>query len=179
MIKTQDTTNGSTTMTTERPKIEHCGNAVYAVRTEAGPAIYPTLDDALAAIRSGSVEVSEGDSEYYAARTWHEVSTLDDAVPVATISLLDYANDRDHVVLYWASVGVPRGSDTPLGYPEIDFADRNGLLELTGTVDEDGDWVWDCEGDPRDDQRNTITRLYAGPARGRWEAIVAQYETGE
>lgn len=60
------------------PKVEHCGNSVYAVHTDAGPAIYPTLDDAAKAIREGCVEVSEGDREYYDEREWLEVITLGD-----------------------------------------------------------------------------------------------------
>jgi hypothetical protein len=54
-------------------KIEHNGNSVYAVLTDDGPAIYPSLAAAAAAVRSGSVVVSEGDREYYEARTWHLV----------------------------------------------------------------------------------------------------------
>lgn len=50
--------------------IQHSGNSVYAVLTAAGPAIYPTLDDALAAIDADAVEVHPGDAEYYAGREW-------------------------------------------------------------------------------------------------------------
>lgn len=50
--------------------IEHSGNSVYAILTDDGPAIYPTLDDAKAAIESGTVEVHEGDREYYESRAW-------------------------------------------------------------------------------------------------------------
>lgn len=96
-----------------------------------------------------------------------------------TVTLNDYANDRDYVVLCWASVGTPMGSSTPLGHPDLDFADRNGLLELTGEVDEFGEWEWDGEGRPSDDNRNTITQLSAAPAEGRWKAIVAEYESGD
>lgn len=60
-------------------KIEHSGNCVYAIHTAAGPAIYPTLDDLLAAYRSGMVEVHEGNQEYYAGREWLPVS-LEEAV---------------------------------------------------------------------------------------------------
>jgi hypothetical protein len=54
-------------------KIEHCDNTVYAVHTPDGPAIYPILQDLATAIQCDDVEVSEGDPEYYAARTWHPV----------------------------------------------------------------------------------------------------------
>lgn len=95
------------------------------------------------------------------------------------ISLLDYANDREYVVLFWSSVGTPTGSSVPLGYPDLDFADRNGLLELTGTVNESDDWQWDGEGHPTDDQRNTITRLTAYETELKWNEIVAEYEAGD
>ena len=56
------------------PKIEHSGNAVYAVHTpHDGPAIYASLGDLADAILSDSVEVHEGDQEYYDGREWMEV----------------------------------------------------------------------------------------------------------
>jgi hypothetical protein len=93
------------------------------------------------------------------------------------ITLLDYANDREYVVVNWRSVGTPMGSSTPLGYPDLDFADRNGLLELSGDVDEGGVWEWDGEGRPTDDLRNSILQIEAGPSKHRWEKIIAEYES--
>jgi hypothetical protein len=47
-------------------KIEHSGNSVYAVETPDGPAVYPTLDLLIEAVRADAVEVHDGDREYYA-----------------------------------------------------------------------------------------------------------------
>ncbi len=94
-------------------------------------------------------------------------------------SLNDYANERQNVVLFWVSVGTPTGDYSPLGHPDLDFADRNGLLDLTGTVDEAGDWRWDGEGNPTDDKSNTITQLHAYADEKQWNAIVQEYEAGD
>lgn len=96
-----------------------------------------------------------------------------------TMTLHDYANDRDYVVICWAGVGRPMGDMAVLGHPDLDFADRNGLLELNGEVDEFGEWEWDGEWRPTDDQRNPITQLSAAPAEVRWKKIVAEYEAGD
>lgn len=93
-----------------------------------------------------------------------------------TVTLTDYANDRDNVVLFWAAVGTPLGDHTPLGYPDLDFADRQGLLDLTGTVDDAGDWLWDGEGEPTGYHANSITTLHAFVSAKRWNAIVEEYE---
>jgi len=92
-----------------------------------------------------------------------------------TVSLLRYANDRENVVLFWASVGTPMGDYSPLGYQNIEFADRRGLLELEGEV-RDGDWLWNGEGDPSDDFANDITKLQAYVDPKRWASIVNYYE---
>jgi hypothetical protein len=117
-------------MTIERPKIEHCGNAVYAVRTEAGPAIYPTLDDALAAIRSGSVEVSEGDSEYYAARAWLEVA------PESTKPGFYGTDSGTYYVTPSGRAWVVQGDDL-IEYPREIEAVPAGALPVDGLMDPD------------------------------------------
>ena len=81
------------------------------------------------------------------------------------MTLLEYANAREYVVLFYVGVGAPAGDHTPIGHPHIDFAERRGLLDLEGTIDGEGQWQWNGEGDPTDDRRNTIYRLTAYPAR--------------
>lgn len=93
------------------------------------------------------------------------------------MTLNDYANDRNDVVLFWVSVGCPTGDYTPLGYPDLDFAERRGLLELNGTVDEANNWHWDGKGSPTDDQLNSITKLHAYADAWRWAAIIEEYES--
>ena len=96
-----------------------------------------------------------------------------------TLSLNDYANAREDVVLFFTSTACPTGDNTPLGYPDLDFADRRGLLDLSGTVDEAGDWRWDGEGEPSDDRSNSVTKLHAYVAPTQWAEIVADYESAE
>ena len=57
--------------------IEHSGNTSFAVITSDGPAIYPSLNDACDAIENDTIEIHEGDRDYYDGRDWHPVN-LDD-----------------------------------------------------------------------------------------------------
>jgi hypothetical protein len=57
--------------------IQHSGHSVYAVLSSSGPAIYPSLNDAIEAVRSDAVLVSEGDRKYYAERAWHNIDAAD------------------------------------------------------------------------------------------------------
>ena len=93
-----------------------------------------------------------------------------------TISLCDYANDRDYTVLFWAGVGMPGGDYAPCGHPDLDFVERRDLLGLAGTVDESGCWNWDGQGNPRDDRGNSITKLQAYSDKAKWESIADEYE---
>jgi hypothetical protein len=92
------------------------------------------------------------------------------------MTLNEYANDRENVVLFWAGVGTPAGDYAPLGHPDLDFADRRGLLDLTGTVDTDGDWHWDGKGSPTDGRANSITKLHAYADAKVWASLVKEYE---
>lgn len=80
--------------------------------------------------------------------------------------------------VWYTSIGVPAGSTVDLFWEGEDTEDgerqfmdpfdvQNCLgdwLDLSGTVDADGRWQWDGEGDPRDANRNTVTALVAYPA---------------
>lgn len=103
---------------------------------------------------------------------------MENTTDTKTMTLNDYANERSYVVLFWAGVGTPAGEETPIGHPDLDFVDRRGLLDLNGTVDDEGDWRWDGKGDPTDDRRNTITKLLAYVDANRWAKIVEEYESG-
>jgi hypothetical protein len=92
------------------------------------------------------------------------------------VTLGDYANQREKVVLFWVSHGQPAGYFTPLGYPDIDFDERHNLLDLVGNIDETG-WHWNGVGNPTDDRANTITRMSAFPDAEQWDSIVADYES--
>ena len=59
-------------------QIEHSGNSVYAVHTDSGPAVFPTLDDLMRAVQAG------GDQEYYDGREWFPVD-------VETLALYEVA----------------------------------------------------------------------------------------
>lgn len=92
-----------------------------------------------------------------------------------TMTLSDYASEHPYSVLFWAGIGCSAGDYSPLG-ADCDFAERNGLLDLEGTVDGDGDWQWDGKGNPTDDRRNTITRLQAYPDEPRWRRLTGEYD---
>ena len=92
------------------------------------------------------------------------------------ITLRDYANDRDGVMLFWVGVGCPGGDYAPLGYSDLDFADRNRLLDAIGAVDESGDWRWGGEGDYSADSSNTIYKMHAYADQQKLDAVVAEYE---
>lgn len=94
------------------------------------------------------------------------------------MELGEYVNGREKVVLWWRSVGTPAGDYVPMGCPDIDFAGRNDLLGLTGTLDGRGDWRWDGVGNPTDDLRNTVTSLHAYVDTEGWDALVREYEEG-
>lgn len=91
------------------------------------------------------------------------------------ISLADYAADRQHVVLFWCSVGQPTGNYTVIGEPDLDFAERRGLLDLIGEIDADGDWRWNGEGSPTDDFGSSFTKLHAYVDAKRHAALLAEF----
>lgn len=88
-----------------------------------------------------------------------------------TVTLSEYIETRDSVILFWAGVGCPVGAYNLLGHPNFDFADRRGLLALSGTVDRFDTWAWDGEGYPLDDRSNSITKIEAYCDRRKWEEI--------
>lgn len=87
-----------------------------------------------------------------------------------TVSLLDYANARESVVLFWAGVGQPGGSYCRLGDPDDGTADA--WLNCTGTVDADGDWRWDGECDIYDGRSNTVYKLHAYTDPTKWADLL-------
>lgn len=92
-----------------------------------------------------------------------------------TLTLAEYASSRENVVLFWAGVGAPTGDYSPVGHADMDFPEQLGLLGLTGSVDESGDWRWDGEGKPTDDRANTIYKLHAYVDAKKWASMDAEY----
>jgi hypothetical protein len=90
--------------------------------------------------------------------------------------LHDYCNERENVVVFVAGVGCPAGNHHIAGYPDLDFLDRTGIYALEGTVDAEGDWRWNGEGNPRDDSGNAITKIHAYVDASRWAREVGEYE---
>ena len=62
--------------------------------------------------------------------------------------------------VFYASQGAPAGETVELD-PEDMALEEWGWCGLEGTVDADGIWRWDGEGDPTDVRRNTVYRLDA------------------
>ncbi len=92
------------------------------------------------------------------------------------VSLLDYSNDRENVVLFCVSHGMPMGDHFRLGTLDDDFAERRNLLNLLGTVGASGDWYWNGEDEPIDDQFNTIRSLHAYVDAGRWQELAGEFQ---
>lgn len=87
------------------------------------------------------------------------------------MTLADYANQRENVILFYAGVGAPTGDYVQLGCPDDDFAERRNLLDLSGTIDTEGDWRWNGEGNPSDDRANTIYKLHAYVDPKKWAEL--------
>lgn len=92
------------------------------------------------------------------------------------MTLAEYANSRENVVLFWAGVGCPMGDYDLIGHPAFDFAECRELLDLEGEVDAEGDWNWNGQSNPTDWLGNSITKLQAYTSADRWDAIVEEYE---
>jgi hypothetical protein len=86
------------------------------------------------------------------------------------ISLLGWHNDQPINYLWIAGVGCSAGvdyrhdTDTDdeelyCDFSELELLDR--LWHLEGTVDADGTWCWDGEGDVYDERGNTIYNVKA------------------
>lgn len=87
-------------------------------------------------------------------------------------NLHDWNNDDDGPIscLWICGIGYPTGiefthntetddDETYCDLGELDILFR--LWDLNGTVDENGTWCWDGEGDVRDDMGNTIYNVKA------------------
>lgn len=96
---------------------------------------------------------------------------------IREITLREYASDLENVVIFWAGIGTPMGDYAPLGHPGMDFAERNGLLDLLGFVDEEGNWQWWGTESPTDNLGNTITLIQAYSDRKKWASLIAEYES--
>lgn len=90
------------------------------------------------------------------------------------VTLLDYANDRDQVVVFWHTAVDRDIRYYPAGSPDWE---ADGILDklypLQGTVAETGDWVWDGEGDPTDARGNSIEAVSADIDAKAWKRLTA------
>lgn len=90
-----------------------------------------------------------------------EANRMDES---ARISLGDFANDFPEgqaPIGFYASIGKPAGEEFVLNDPDYTTPFDGELFDLNGTVDQDGIWRWDGEGNPTDFNRNTVTHLSA------------------
>lgn len=82
------------------------------------------------------------------------------ATETNTVSLADFGPTR----LWFTSIGSPTGVDIDLRAdpgPIENFGLDWDLDELTGTIDDAGDWRWDGRGEPRDFRQNTVLSIVA------------------
>jgi hypothetical protein len=92
------------------------------------------------------------------------------------VTLGDFARHRSKVVLFWASTRTKDGDVVPLGYADIDFAERHGLLQAAGSVDANHSWWWNGQGRFVDDAGHAITQMTAAINESRWHELVEQYQ---
>jgi hypothetical protein len=92
------------------------------------------------------------------------------------MTLAEFCENREHVVVFWAGIGCPMGDYAPAGYPDMDFVERRELLDLDGKVDPEGCWRWLGEGRVFDDRGNSIQKLEAYCSEEQWKRMVSDYE---
>lgn len=92
-----------------------------------------------------------------------------------TLTLQEWANDRQYVVVYVMGTAYPTGTTAPYGNPDMDWLERIGVDKLCGTVDDYRGWQWNGEGSPRDERGNSILNVIAYVDKKRWESAVAEY----
>lgn len=93
----------------------------------------------------------------------------------ATMTLADYANSHEYSVLHISFIGMPVFDIVPLGHPDMDFAERRGLLDLEGEVDATDVWRWNGQGNPTLDRGSSITEAHAFIDVERWKTLEADY----
>jgi hypothetical protein len=126
------------------------------------------IDAAVDAIYADSSRPQYGDD-------WQEYLDGVDLWEMATVTLADYASNRENVCVFFASIGTPAGDYLPLGVPQVDDEFTERLASLRGYVDEHGDWAWDGNGDPRDCRGNTVTKVQAYQDRTRWTNLTSEW----
>jgi hypothetical protein len=82
------------------------------------------------------------------------------------------------VVAWYTAIGTPLGASLLCGHPDMDAVERWGLYDLEGATDDDPkgeNWEWDGEGNPRDDNGNSLTRVNASVDRELWLRLEREY----
>lgn len=90
-----------------------------------------------------------------------------------SVTLLDYANDRSNVVLYYHD----RSGDVQslaIGSGHDDEADP--WFNLTGTVDDRDVWRWDGGGKPKCHRGNSVLGMSAHVDAEEWEQLTGWSE---
>ena len=91
------------------------------------------------------------------------------------MTLNQFINQNDYVILFTAGIGFPSGNEFPLGYPDIRLAEDCCLLELRGVVEKD-QWEWDGFDKPKDYQGNSFTKIQAYSNETKWNRLTDDYE---
>ncbi len=91
------------------------------------------------------------------------------------ITLGEYCETRQHVVVVVVSRSYPCGDGLVFGHPDIDDTSLRDLLGLDGHIDDSGVWQWDGEGEPIDEFGATIYQITAAPNETRWHEIADEY----
>lgn len=92
------------------------------------------------------------------------------------MKLIEFCNCNDNVVVFIVGNANPTGIFTVGTHPDFDYLDRNDLLQLSGSVNSGGDWLWDGIGNPTDDNGNSINKIHAYISVKQYAEIVSELE---
>ena len=102
----------------------------------------------------------------------------DDAPAPASVSLLDYINTHEHVMLHVVTTAGGFGETAALGFDGDDLASQLGLHDLTGTITSADEWEWDGTGSPSDSRGNSLRAIRAYVDEPAWRKELGERNDG-
>jgi len=88
------------------------------------------------------------------------------------MKLSTYLETLESPIVWFSSVAEPTGGSVAL----IDGNELPFSADLSGKVDQDGNWQWDGEDNPADFVGSTVMRITAYSSKSEFDAIVADLQ---